>query len=237
MPKLLIFLAVWRRPEITEICFMGIDRLRKSGLAPIQALAVISEESMIALCEKYAIDYVMHPNEPLGKKKNFGIQQALTRDFDYMVEIGSDDLLKTEFLTLYPWGDKHVFGLRDFVMVNTETGQCRRHSERVARYGVGRAISKHALMSVDFLWHERLNRGLDNNSTFKLATRGFLEKRFSAAEPVALDLKSAVNIWPYNHFQGNEYPLEKALEGLSEQEINAIRCLVTKNKSADLIGA
>src|SRR6478752_4031551 len=96
--RLLVFLAVWKRPEITEICFMGIDRLRKTGLFPIEAFAVISEESMIPLCEKYNIDYCFYKNEPLGEKKNFGLTEAYKKEWDYLVEIGSDDLLKNEYL-------------------------------------------------------------------------------------------------------------------------------------------
>ena len=79
--RLMIFLAVWKRPEITEICFMGINRLRKSGLFPIEAMAVISEESMKPLCKKYGIDYVMYKNEPLGEKKNYGLREAMKKDF------------------------------------------------------------------------------------------------------------------------------------------------------------
>ena len=236
MPKLLIYLAVWRRPEITEICFMGIDRLRKSGLAPIDALAVISESSMIDLCNKYRIDYVMHKNYPLGEKKNAGLRRALEKGFDYLVDIGSDDLLKNEYLTLYPWTDD-VYGLRDFVMLNSEDGECRRVNERVARYGVGRAISRRAVESLGTLWDEKQARGLDNYSEMKLSGKGFLMKAFSSKEPVAIDIKGTENLWPFNYLDGSKYELHSALRGLSEQEKTAIRCLVSNKTSGHLIGA
>src|SRR5688572_7778218 len=126
--KLLIFLAVWKRPEITEICFMGINRLRKSGLFPIEAFAVISEESMIPLCEKYDVQYCFYKNQPLGEKKNYGLSQAMKKDFDYLIEIGSDDLLKTELLEAYApyFGHKHFIGLSSFYYLNSEDFECRK---------------------------------------------------------------------------------------------------------------
>lgn len=236
MPKLLIFLAVWRRPEITEICFLGINRLRKSGLAPIDAFAVISEESMIPLCKKYGIDYVMHPNYPLGEKKNYGLKAAMQKDFDYLIEIGSDDVLKTEFLSLYPF-EKDVYGLKDFITLNTDDGACRRLSYRDGAFGVGRAISRRAIESVGQLWHPKQTHGLDNHSEFELSKKGFLMTRIDSEKPLTIDIKGPDNLWPFNYLAGSHYELDDALEGLSEEEINAIKCLVTKNKSADLIDA
>lgn len=237
MPKLLIFLAVWRRPEITEICFMGIDRLRKSGLSPIEAFAVISEESMKPLCKKYSIDYVMHKNEPLGEKKNAGLTAALQKEFDYLVEIGSDDLLKNEFLTLYPF-ERDVYGLQDFIMLDSETGECRRLTHRDGAYGVGRAISRRAIESAAPLWHPRQTCGLDNwSEMYRLSPKGFLMKRVASNDPVVIDIKGAESMWPFNHLHGVPYDFKEAMKGLSEEEKNAIECLVTKNRSAALIDA
>ena len=232
--NLLFFLAVWRRPVITEICFMGISRLRKVPGFNIQSLAVISEESMIPLCEKYGVDWCITKNDPLGAKKNYGLSQAMRKDFDYLVEIGSDDIFKDEFLSLYDW-DRDVMALSDFLMLDTKTGAVRRRSKHHAYFGTGRAVSKSALEKVGNLWPDKINKGLDNNSTYILARKGFLEKRITSTEPVAIGLKSDVNIWPFDS-AGSEYSIDDALNGLSKEEINAIQCLITKNKSADLIG-
>lgn len=206
---------------------MGLERLRKNF--NVEAFAVISEESMKPLCKKYYVDYCMHENLPLGSKKNYGLTQAMKKDFDFLVEIGSDDLLKDEFMDLYSF-DRDVFGLRDFAMIDTQTGDCRRLSDRDARFGLGRAISKDAIESFMTeggykLWADVISKGLDNDSTFALARKGYLEKRISSNDPVAIDLKSSVNIWPFNHLMGIEYPIEKALKGLSEKEKVAIKSL------------
>lgn len=228
-PKLLIFLAVWKRPEITEICFMGINRLRKSGLFPIDAFAVISEESMIPLCEKYKVEYCFYKNEPLGEKKNYGLAQACKKEFDYLVEIGSDDLLKDEWLTAFkPYFEKgkELITLSNFVYLNSEDGVCRRMTT-ASTFGLGRAIKKSALEKMGYkLWNPVFSKGLDNNSIFAMARKGILETRVKTEKPIAIDIKSETNIWKFNYLQGRDYTLEETLEGLSEAEINAINALI-----------
>lgn len=236
--KLLVYLAVWKRPKITEICFMGLNRLRKIKGYDINVLAVISEEEMIPLCEKYNVNWVMHLNTPLGRKKNFGLKHALKFDWEYLIEIGSDDLLKDEILDLYkPYlGKAPVIGLTSLCFINSEDLACRFYSSR-SGFGAGRAIQRKVIEKMGTLWKDHLTHGLDNSSTFAMARYGFMERRIQAKKPLVIDIKSEVNIWKFKEFLGTDYPLEDALNGLSEEEINAITCLVTKNKSADLIGA
>ena len=195
--KILVFLAVWKRPEITEICFMGLKRLQKVPGFQVKLFAVISEESMIPLCEKYGVDWCITKNSPLGAKKNYGLSQAMRKDFDYMLEIGSDDIIKDDLLYNYSW-DRDVMALWDFAVLNTKDGQCKRISKHHGFYGSGRVISKKALESIGNLWPDKIERALDNNSTMILAKKGFLEKRIPMPEPVALGLKSEVNIWPFD---------------------------------------
>ena len=141
--KLLVFLAVWKRPEITEICFMGISRLRKNSRLPIEALAVISEEEMIPLCEKYDIKWTFYKNDPLGEKKNHGLNEAMKLEWDYLIEIGSDDLVKDELIEKYIplMGKYEMFGTKDSVIIDSATGTCRRLQSDTP-YGLGRCISR-----------------------------------------------------------------------------------------------
>jgi hypothetical protein len=219
--RLLIFLAVWKRPEITEICFMGIKRLQKVPGFQVEALAVISEESMIPLCDKYGVDWVMTANSPLGAKKNFGAKEALKHDFDYMIEIGSDDLLKSEALQVYKW-DAPVIGLMDFAIINTSNGGCKKVSSSISKFGAGRAIKRSVLESTK-LWVDRKEYGLDNCSTMMLAKKGIMAHGIRCENPLAVALKSDVNLWSYRSIPGRKYSLVDALNGLSEEEINAIK--------------
>lgn len=158
--RLLVFLAVWKRPEITEICFMGISRLRKNSRLPIETMAVISEESMIPLCEKYNINWTFHENQPLGRKKNHGLNEAMKLEWDYLLEIGSDDLVKDGLIDLYiPFMGKHdLFGTKDAIIINSADGQTRRLRSDTC-YGLGRCMSRKMLQltyGVDVLAKEMI---------------------------------------------------------------------------------
>src|SRR5688572_25004201 len=127
--KLLVYLALWKRPRITELCFMGLNRLRQHPDFDIQVLAVASEPEMLPLCEKYNVHVVTHTNLPLGKKKNFGLQAARSFKFDYLLEIGSDTLVLNELLDKYKKdfiGVHHFFGIGDCAFIDSETQSCRR---------------------------------------------------------------------------------------------------------------
>lgn len=231
--KLLIYTAVWKRPEITEICFMGIQRLQKVPGFHVESFAVISEPDMIGLCEKYGVHWALAPNHPLGAKKNFGIKQTLKYDYEYLIEIGSDDLLKTEALYSYGW-DAPVLGLMDFALINTRNGQAKRISTTIPKFGAGRAIKRFVIENFK-IWNDANCRGLDNSSTFELAKNGIMMKGVKTDGPLVVGLKSGVNLWDFDSLAGKRYDINTALNGLSEEEITAIKCLVAKNTSADLI--
>lgn len=231
--KILLFTPVWKRPEITEICFMGVNRLRKIG--DVDMLAVLSEDEMIPLCEKYNIKYVMHENQPLGRKKNYGLRRSLEYQWDYLVEIGSDDLLKNEFLTVYPW-DRDLMCLQDAAWVCSKTGKARRIKDRTGKFGAGRAYSRKVVEAMNPMWHDLKYNGLDGDSMFRMAAKGFMSKSYESARPLVVDIKSDVNLWPYQNV-GHTYTLEEAIEGLSDEEVNAIKCLMSEKTSASLIDA
>jgi len=218
--KLLVFLAVWKRPYITEICFTGIKRMKTHPDYEINALAVISEPEMIPLCEKYGIDWVMHDNNPLGAKKNFGLQKAKEFDFDFLMEIGSDDLILNELLTHYlPYLKFGFIGVKDVAYLDSSYGECRRHISK-STYGAGRVISRSILEKMGWkLWKEELNKGLDNNSVLNLALIGFNYTQVHPLEfPCILDIKSEVNIWHFNYFVGKPYDKKEILNRISKEE-------------------
>lgn len=220
MTKILIYLAVWKRPLITELCFRGIKRLQSHPDFNIEALAVISEDEMIPLCEKYGIHWVMYKNDPLGEKKNFGLQKAKEFDFDYLMEIGSDDLVLNELLDDYKNHiGKDFFGISDAAYINSETTECRRLISK-STYGAGRMISRKALEKSGWvLWQDRLNRGLDNNSVFALQRKGINYVRVKPLDfPCVIDVKSNENIWKFNYFLGVEYDINEVLKRISEPE-------------------
>lgn len=272
---ILVFLAAWKRPEITEICFVGLNRLKRRF--PIETLCVISEESMIGLCDKYGIRWTFYKNEPLGEKKNHGLNEAMKLEWDYLLEIGSDDLVKDELIELYQpyFGKYDLFGTKDAVIINSKDGQCRRLKSDTT-YGLGRCISRKVIEEVCYgvdvlanesiiqrgrstakgmkgffkvpvakeleglgrvkilgepryrLWKDEINKGLDNNSDFFLMTQGIGHVAIKTYKPLCIDIKGDDNIWKFDGRIGTVYELDKALEGLSEEEKGRIFQLFKK---------
>jgi hypothetical protein len=92
-------------------------------------------------------------------------------------------------------------------------------------FGLARCFRRDVLEKVGDLWPDGANKGLDNASHFKLARHGVFGKRILTHTPVAVDIKSEVNIWSFDHLQGAEISFEEATEGLSHEEIKAIKAL------------
>jgi hypothetical protein len=218
---LLIYVALWKRPEITELCFKSLDRLRQHPDFRVQVLAVISEEEMTPLCEKYKVYHVFHENLPLGKKKNFGLQEAKKFKFDYMMEIGSDTLILNELLDDYkPYiGVYEFFGISDCAFIDSETGSCRRIGG-ASTYGGGRMIAREILEKMDWkLWRDDISRGMDNNSILRMQSAGIGYRQVKSRDfPMVIDVKSPVNIWPFNHLVGQRYDVEEITKRISEDE-------------------
>lgn len=112
----------------------------------MEFLAVISEESMIPLCRKYGVDYCMYKNKPLGEKKNAGLTYAFTKQWDWIIELGSDDLLKNEFLEIYkPYFEYNdLLGINNVAYINAENGDCRQMVSNSC-FGLGRAVQRDPL--------------------------------------------------------------------------------------------
>lgn len=272
--QILIYLALWKRPEITEICFLGLNRLRKNSRFPIKIFTVISEESFIPLCEKYDVHYTFYKNEPLGEKKNHGLNEAMKLRWDYLIEIGSDDIIKDELIELYAdyFGKYEMFGTKDSVIIDSASGKVRRLQSDTP-YGLGRCISRDTIENHCFgydcrakvgimaqgrtvaegnigffkpsqakeleglgrveilngprykLWRDDINKGLDNSSNYFLLTVGVGYKTVPTEKPLTIDIKGKDNIWPFSESLGTVYDLNKALEGLSQEEQSRIFAL------------
>ena len=138
----------WKRPEITAICFRGIQRLKNIGSVDIDALAVISETEYEAICKSYNIAQTFFKNTPLGEKKNHGLQVALKKKWDYLMELNSDDLIKDELIEVYlPYLQKGIdyLGIENFCFLDSETGQLRQYASKTV-YGIGRVYSREAIV-------------------------------------------------------------------------------------------
>ena len=202
---------------------MGLQRLMKKYDA--ESLAMISEESMIPLCEKYGVMWCMHENLPIGRKKNHGLKHALKLEWDYVIELGSDDLIKDELIELY----RPHFGERDFLLtdsiafINSRTGACRYVQSR-SHYGLGRCLGRKVIEQTE-VYSDKINQGIDKHVLFHLTLKGFSPKFIHTERPLTIDIKSDVNIWKYSSSVGRKISFQEVVEGLGADEIEAIESL------------
>jgi len=260
--KVLCLTALWERHEVAETCFKGLNRLR--GEFDMTVVGVHSG-GFENLCKKYEVIPVEYKNQPLGEKWNAGLKAALQYQWDYLLTIGSDDLLSNELLRSYSWSheaegikrcgvidlatgrkaifeNNYVIGCgrtirRDVIermgdMVTVKYRECMSGPLGVTVPGKKVTISRHfwgrvkartelieEIEGVPELWSNCIDRGLDFSSDCLLNANGVIQKPFLSDKILAIDLKSDVNIWPFDHYQEKEF----TVDWLSTEEEDAIR--------------
>lgn len=191
----------------------------------IEVLTIISEKSYTSLCKRYDVPYTFFENYPLGRKKNHGLQEALKKDWDYLMEMNSDDIVKNDLLDLYDTVDYDYCGLKNFLFIDSKTMEARQVADNTL-YGIGRRYSRRLVEKTGEMWNNTANVGMDNYCNWKIwKETGTEGKQLFTPEPYAADIKSDVNIWPFNPDFGVKYKIEEFFKGLSEQEINGIKDL------------
>ena len=212
--KIHVLSAAWKRPEITRICFEGIKRL---GL---NATIAISEESMIPLCDEFGFDYAMVPNNLLGRKWNYGLRKAKEHDFDYLLILGSDNLISDCLIDRYKEYDFDMIGVKDLYIFDSGTKKTKYfqgYSEEMS-IGAGRLISRKVINSVDKLWGNWLKKGLDTNCSAKLRKLGFKEIVIALEDSTVLDIKSDTNIHSFSEFDAKNIPCNR-LSNIPEADL------------------
>lgn len=198
-------------------------------------------------------------------------------DWDYLIELNSDDLIHNELLDIYDKRNDDYLGLSNFCFLDSKTGRmCQYRSKTV--YGIGRRYSRRAVESCKYqevqinvscmseagslnkdsvydlrpnvarelirvkyadavsgervkLWNDVATAGMDNEADRRLEQNGFRCKQVSTEKPLAVDIKSDVNIWKYADDPKNRYDFREFSKGLSEKEIELINGIITEHKT------
>ena len=210
MINILTFTPVWQRPEIFSICLDGIARLVNHDKTRfnIRPFFMISESWAAVELLKRGYEFIYTQNDPLGAKKNAGLDYVLKNiSFDYILEIGSDDLIasswldKVEPLLLQSVAQIHPSTCY-FIDILTGTAAVW-YVERVLGAGrfISRAAIKKALQRGAF-WEEKGRRGMDTYSWRQLQNVGIGNTMVKTKDVTVLDIKSDVNI---NHIAQMHY--------------------------------
>lgn len=223
--KILAFIPAYRRRHIARLCYAGLCRSIKeaeqAGVA-VSALSIASEKEDAALAESCGLLCVQAPNLPLGRKLNIGLAYAMKNlEWDYIMTLGSDDLLGKGFWDDTQWeGEDSVpwylsqrapfFGLTEIAIYDSTTASSK-YYKTAASFGAGRFVRRDVIERTwnarGFLWEPDRNRGLDFSSERMItAACGFRNVRLMPSSncgfPMVLDIKSSENIHAYGDLPG-----------------------------------
>lgn len=163
---------------------------------------------------EHGIDYTLVTwagNEELGKKLNAGLQSIRSRDFDYLMVLGSDDLLHPDawrYIKEAIERKQFYFGFQSCYFYDQATHRAREWKRGGGAFavGAGRCIHRRLVEQCSWvLWPDNLAKGLDN------AQEGIIQKAtglpcdvIATPFPVVCDIKDGRNIHPFDDKKDKE---------------------------------
>lgn len=95
------------RLSVLRLFARSIERLRKDcGWFPV---VCVSEREDEAICKKHGIHHIYQKNDPASEKWNTGVKWLMTQEVDYIMIVGSDDIVSTDlFQKILAEADKGV---------------------------------------------------------------------------------------------------------------------------------
>ena len=205
-PKIMVLLPIWGRMNITELCLSNLSKLKDEY--NLDVLCVISEQWAKLMAFKYGFKWVEVSNDDLGHKMNFGVEKALKYDFDYLMNLGSDDIITKELLDEYKKemeSNAPMFGVTKVCFFDSQTKELKEVNYGHL-IGAGRMIRRDVLCKYTLqdgkinMYDKGLKNGLDNNSRKRFMSVGMRELNLNGN--FIIDIKSEENIWKFSDLKG-----------------------------------
>jgi hypothetical protein len=226
--KLAIVASVWKRPEVFEMFLKGICFLSEkcpqfefnlivSGSFQDEGFDFNNRvfEQMIKKRDGYK--YIEIPNEPLAAKVNASTYACKNLGVDYVLCLGSDDIMTPELLNEYAIHMRNgvdFIGVTDFYFYDTVSGKSLYWGGYTEAYrkghtaGAARAISARLMNQWDWMpWENKDSLILDKSMQDKLKVTPHTIHTFSMREKglFALDIKSETNMTPFAKWNNSEF--------------------------------
>lgn len=216
--KISIISAVWKRPEVFEMFSKQIKMLEKiEGIEIVTIIAGSEWQKSQKMVEKYGFKYIEIPNAPLAAKVNAPAYQSQFEDVDYVLCLGSDDLISVELMKYYIELMKKGYdfiGISDFYFYDTESKQAaywggyRGRKNTGHTCGAGRLISARLMKAWDWMpWENKHSLVLDQSIQEKLKATRHSSFTFSLKEKglFAVDIKSSTNMTPFSLWDNTQF--------------------------------
>ena len=211
--KLAIATGVWKRPEVFKIFARGMHELRASSSLDITVIVAGSEGIRSrTMVEQYPFYYIEVKNDPLAAKMNATTLYAQSIGADYVLCVGSDDIIHPGMFRMYEDAMKRGIdftGCLDFYFCDLQSkralywagyadGRRKGHTA-----GPGRMLSAKLMDACKWQpWQVEHSHILDNSMQQLLLRVPHTEHIFSmlTEQVYGLDIKSATNMTPFQRW-------------------------------------
>jgi glycosyltransferase involved in cell wall biosynthesis len=198
--KILTLIPLWKRPEVVRFI---VERLPEH----VTPLFLISPEDPNYQELKEIIHiyrYIDIKNDPLGRKMNVGVKSSLQIDYDYLMNLGSDDVLDQRYfdeIQLYLDKNSPFFGYDSCFVVGFKNHDRYYLKNKCVEYpiGAGRMIRRDVVEQIaDWgMYTPEKNQGMDGDSTNRIRfATGVVPEIIRTENPPITDYKTNTNINP-----------------------------------------
>ena len=220
--------ANYMRPRILRLWCAGVQRLRREIGYHFPAVVVSEEEDQL-ICQQNNIKHIYQQNEPVSEKFNTACRYAQTQNVDYVVIIGSDDIVSTDTMNRL-WDEMDtgydVIGITNvyfYAATGPHMGQMLQ-LKGTRMLGTCKCVNKRVLDKIGWRpWIKKKNWGLDSVASKAIVPHTDTWKQIS--EVKVFDCKSRVNMNKYSHFHlrlGSKEDPQVFYDILSEEERNLL---------------
>jgi hypothetical protein len=216
MKHLKILILCYERKEITRVCFTGIARniLEFAGCGIHASVYVSTDEVNRDLCEEFGFEHHVTDPKPIGRRLNDAVDVCLEEGWDYLMQMGSDDLMTTAgvcFVSGMIHNSTPMFGFNTLYVVNRAKRKMKRHGGLMV-FGAGRCIARDVVIEVTPMWEEERSRGLDGQSQTRIEQTAMVRPMtVIVSKPCVVDIKTSENLNKYEVFNGKEYDLDLSI--------------------------
>jgi hypothetical protein len=183
--KILLYVPCWHRPEIVAM-FVRNMKSNLPDYAEVVPYFVLSQEdpdcqTLTRITEGYDRTYTT--NTPLGRKKNIGLQRATALEWDYLMDMGSDDIFTGQLwghLKPYLLSGQEYFGILHTYSYNPYLNKAVympnyhiAYNDQVTAQGQGRCIRRDVVEKCMPLWDSSAPFGMDGYSHERIEGNGY----------------------------------------------------------------
>ena len=167
-------------------------------MGKVYAAVTSGDAENIALCRRYGVEFIEHPNAPLGEKWNAALSLA-PKDERVMV-LGSDDFVSAEWWAVSERSATHLLMPPTLAMWEPSSGRAcilEGNPNGAKAFGAGRSLSPYLREKVGEMWPPMADRGLDTLSLQRCVGAGFKVVVGDIERVPVCDVKTETNIWAY----------------------------------------